>query len=74
MNVSIQTPTKPLYTVVVQFHSKRTRAYLSCEDMKTVRETIRRHKLIKDVKFIYYKMRDCEYIVAYDSRDPTRYV
>jgi hypothetical protein len=62
------------YTVVVQYVNSRARVYISCLTLATVRETINRHRLIKDVKFIHYNIPKLDYIVAYDARDPTRYV
>jgi hypothetical protein len=79
MNVSIldtailHAITKRPYTVVVQFRRK-ARAYLSCETLSAVRETIRRHKLMRDVTYIYYNIPELQHIEAYDARDPTRYV
>jgi hypothetical protein len=80
MNVHIQdtvilhTITKPLYTVVIQYRSKRARVYVSCESMASVRDTIKRHKLNKDVTYIFYNIPELLKIDAYDARDPDRYV
>jgi hypothetical protein len=62
------------YTVVIQYASTRARAYISCLPLASVRETIKRHRLINGAKFIYYNIPELDYIVAYDARDPTRYV
>jgi hypothetical protein len=62
------------YTVVVQYANSRARVYISCLTLATVRETIKRQRIIKGVKFIHYNMPELDYIVAYDARDPTRYV
>lgn len=64
--------TRP-YVVVIQFRRK-ARAYISCKTMADVRETIRRHKLMKEVTYIYYNIPELQHIEAYDVRDPTRYV
>jgi hypothetical protein len=61
------------YVVVVQFRGK-ARSYINCKTMADVRETIRRHKLMKDVTYIYYNIPELVHIEAYDARDPTRYV
>ena len=79
MNISIQDAlilhviTKRPYVVVVQFRDK-ARVYINCKTMADVRETIRRHKLTKDVTYIYYNIPELVHIEAYDVRDPTRYV
>jgi hypothetical protein len=79
MNIPIQDTlilhaiTKRPYVVVVQFRRK-DRAYINCKTMTDVRETIRRHKLMKDVTYIYYNIPELVHIEAYDARDPTRYV
>jgi hypothetical protein len=78
MNVTIQ-DTAVLrrinpYTVVIQYANARARVYISCLTLEAVRETIKRHRLIKAVKFIHYNIPELDYIVAYDARDPTRYV
>jgi hypothetical protein len=79
MNISIQDTlilhviTKRPYVVVVQSRHK-ARAYINCATMTDVRETIRRHKLMKDVRYIYYNIPELVHIEAYDARDPTRYV
>jgi hypothetical protein len=52
----LQVITKRPYVVVVQFR-KKARAYINCATMTDVRETIRRHKLMKDVTYIYYTYR-----------------
>jgi hypothetical protein len=82
MNVSISirdalilhTITHRPYTVVIQFRFQKARAYISCETMASVRETIRRHKLKRDVAYIYYNIPELEHVEAYDVRDPERYV
>jgi hypothetical protein len=56
------------YTVVVQFRNSRARAYLSCETLPAVHETIRRLRLMKDVGFIYYNTQASKCIVAYGDR------
>jgi hypothetical protein len=61
------------YTVVVQFRN-RARSYISCDTMAGVRETIRRHKLLRDVTYIYYNIPELQHVEAYDVRDPERYV
>ena len=79
MNISIQDAlilhviTKRPYVVVVQFRRK-ARSYANCKTMADVRETIRRHKLMKDVTYIHYNIIELVHIEAYDVRDPTRYV
>jgi Ran GTPase-activating protein (RanGAP) involved in mRNA processing and transport len=60
------------YVVVVQYHN-RARAYLSCESMEVARKTIKQHRLIKAVKYIYYNIPELQHIEAYDVRDPERY-
>jgi hypothetical protein len=70
----LHTITKRPFVVVVQFRSSRDRAYITCQTMVDVRETIRRHKLMKDVTYIYYNIPELQHIEAYDARDPTRYV
>lgn len=78
MNIPIQDAlilhvvTKRPYVVVIQFRSIG-RSYINCKTMSDVRETIRRHKLIKDVTYIYYNIPELVHIEAYDVRDPTRY-
>jgi hypothetical protein len=62
------------YTVVIQYANTRARAYISCLTLASARDTIKRHRLIEGVKFIYYNIPELDYIVAYDARDPTRYV
>jgi hypothetical protein len=72
--VILHTITEPLYTVVIQYHSKRARAYITCESMASVRDTIKRHERIKDVTYIFYSIPELQKIDAYDARDPDRYV
>jgi hypothetical protein len=62
------------YTAVIQYANARARVYISCITLEAVRETIKRHRLIKGVKFIHYNIPELDYIVAYDARDPMRYV
>jgi hypothetical protein len=42
--------------------------------MAAARETIKRHRLIKDVTYIFYNVPELQHIEAYDARDPERYV
>jgi hypothetical protein len=41
--------------------------------MEVVRKTIKQHRLIKSVKYIYYNIPELQHIEAYDVRDPERY-
>jgi hypothetical protein len=65
--------TKRPYVVVIQFRRK-ARAYINCANMTDVRETIKRHKKIRDVTYIYYNIPELQHIEAYDARDKERYV
>jgi hypothetical protein len=60
------------YCVVVQYRN-RSRAYLTCDSMEAVRMTVKQHKSIKTVTYIYYNVPELQHIEAYDARDPTRY-
>jgi hypothetical protein len=42
--------------------------------MAAARETIKRHRLIKDVTYIFYNVPELQDVEAYDARDPERYV
>lgn len=64
---------KTPYTVVIQT-TKKLRQYIRCETMKHVLATIHYHRQRRDVTFIHYNIPELDYIVAYDARDPTRYV
>jgi hypothetical protein len=64
--------TKSPYVVVVQYRD-RARTYLSCDSMDAIRNTIKQHKLIKAVTYIYYNMPTLMHIEAYDAREPDRY-
>jgi hypothetical protein len=44
------------------------------EKLTVARETIKRHRLIKDVTYIFYDVAELQHIEAYDARDPGRYV
>jgi hypothetical protein len=79
MNMSIRDTailhklTRRPYVVVIQYRN-RARAYLSCDSIDTVRNTIKQHKLVKNVTYIYYNIPELQHIEAYDIRDPNRYV
>jgi hypothetical protein len=79
MNITIQDTlilrviTERPHVVVVQFRRK-ARSYVSCKTITKVRETIHRHKLMKDITYIYYNIPELVHIESYDARDPTRYV
>jgi hypothetical protein len=62
------------YVVIVQYHSTRARVYITCESMASVRDTIKRHRRIKDVRYIFYNIPELQKIDAYDAREPDRYV
>jgi hypothetical protein len=64
--------TRSPYVVVVQYRT-RARAYLSCDSMDAVRNTIKQHKLVKTVTHIYYNLPSLMHIEAYDARAPDRY-
>ena len=66
--------TKRLYTVVIQYRRKLARVYIACESMANVRDTIKRHRRIKDVTYIFYNIPELPKIYAYDARDPNRHV
>jgi hypothetical protein len=66
--------TKRPFVVVAQFRSRKDRAYITCQSLASVRDTIRRHKTMLDVTYIYYNIPELQHIEAYDARDPSRYV